>query len=171
MKAILASACIFLAGTGAIALAEQPTRVDPNEDGHSAITIDLPGVEAKFDYANVRWLERTASADGTMIAANFSLATKSAEVHIWLRSARGDLLFLNDVNERVARLLRGRLAEAAAEVLRVKAIRGRKIYLVAVHYPTKQGDSIKEYDFVIRASSKGELSLARDVPAGQRPSP
>jgi hypothetical protein len=47
--------------------------------------------------------------------APYSLSTrnraKSGSVHIWLRIGNGDLMFINNINERVARFLMGQAAE------------------------------------------------------------
>jgi hypothetical protein len=83
------------------------------------------------------------NADGAIIPINHITATKSSLVHIWLRLADDDLLFLNNVNERVARLLRGRFAESAIGFLRVEAITGRKISLQTADF---RGTQFKEYN-------------------------
>jgi hypothetical protein len=99
--------------------------------------------------------------DGTIIAINHRPVTKSSYVHMWLRLSDGDLLFLNNVNERVARLLRGRFAESATGFLRVEAITGRKISLQTVDFSDFRGTQFKEYNFAITVKGKGQLSLAK----------
>jgi len=101
------------------------------------------------------------NADGTIIAVSHIPVTKSSYVHLWLRLSDGDLLFLNNVNERVARLLRGRFAESAKGFLRVEAIDGRKIFLQTIDYRNFKGGKFDDYKFAITVKGKGQLSLAK----------
>jgi hypothetical protein len=73
----------------------------------------------------------------------------------------GDLLFLNNVNDRVARLLRGRFAESAQGFLRVEAIVDRKIFLQTVDYRNYRNNKFEDYNFAITVKGKAQLSLAK----------
>lgn len=103
------------------------------------------------------------NADGTIIAVNHQPQTKSSNVHLWLRLARGDLMFLNDVNGRIARLLKGRFAESAKYFLRVELIAGRKILLQTVDFAGDYGtpDRAPRYSFAVLVKSTGEFALTK----------
>jgi hypothetical protein len=163
--------------TAAQAQASEPARVETTKDNHSVVLLTLPLYEgnledshlhATFDFGITKGFLGASSnpdqdsfvnADGTIIAINHIPATKSSFVHIWLRLSDGDLLFLNNVNERIARLLRGRFAETAKDFLRVERIVGRKILLQTTDFSKKfpYGD----YNFAITVKGKGQLSLAK----------
>jgi len=157
--------------TAAQAQASEPARMERTKDGHSVVLLTVPLYEgsdlhATFDFGKTKGFLGSSSnpdqdsfvnADGTIIAINHIPATKSSFVHMWLRLSDSDLLFLNNVNERVARLLRGRFAESAIGFLRVEAITGRKISMQTVDF---RGTQFKEYNFAITVKGKGQLSLA-----------
>jgi hypothetical protein len=68
---------------------------------------------------------------------------------------------LNDINGRVAGLLKGQAAEWAENWLVATAISGRKVFLAAV-----EGESPgvrREYDFSIMVGARGYLSIASSV--------
>ena len=162
--------------TAAQAQASEPVRVERTKEDHLVVLLTVHlhdqatfngDLHATFDFGKTKGFlgssknpdqDSFVSADGTIIAINHQPATKSSFVHMWLRLSDGDLLFLNNVNERVARLLRGRFAESAEDFLRVEAIAGRKISLQTVDF---RGTQRKEYNFGITVKGRGQLSLAK----------
>ena len=75
-----------------------------------------------------------SNADRTLFAVNNAPLTKSSYVHLFLRSPQGDFLFLNDVNGRIASLLKGRFSNSAKYFLRVESVEGRKLRLQTVDF-------------------------------------
>jgi hypothetical protein len=159
------------------AQASESVRVERTKDHHLVVLLTVPlrdeatfdgDLHATFDFGKTKGFLGSSSnpeqdsfvnAEGTIIAINHIPATKSSFVHMWLRLSDGDLLFLNNVNERVARLLRGRFAERAQSFLRVEAIAGRKISLQTVDFSKKF--PYEDYNFAITVNGKGQLSLAK----------
>jgi hypothetical protein len=119
-------------------------------------------VRAIFDFpGTVKFGGTFRSADGKISAITTAPATKSGFVHIAVRLDNGDLLFLTDINERVARLLKGQAAEGAENWLLATGISGRKVFLSAI-----EGESPgvrREYNFAIRIGERGEIFLASRV--------
>jgi hypothetical protein len=100
---------------------------------------------------------------GPVLATNEVPATKSGYVHIWIRSDNGDLLFINNVNDRVARLLKGvgDAAEWAGYWLVATKVDGRNVQMMAV-----EGTSPNlrhKYVFTVHVGENGKLSLASKV--------
>jgi hypothetical protein len=94
------------------------------------------------------------------VISNFP-ATKSGFVHIWLTFASDDLLFINNVNGRVARLLKGQAAEWAENWLIATEIPGRVISLAAI-----EGESPgvrRAYEFAIKVGDSEGIMLASPV--------
>jgi hypothetical protein len=118
--------------------------------------------------SSFRGLDSFSNKEENIKVVNRWPATKSGYVHMWLTFETGDLLFLNDVNGRVAKLLNGNAAEWAKSWLAATKISGRLISLAAI-----EGESPyvrRAYEFAIKVGKRGEISLASPVtfaPKGQ----
>jgi hypothetical protein len=100
-----------------------------------------------------------SNADNTILAVNHQPETKSSFVHLFLRSpARGDLVYLNNINKRVARLLKGKWADTATGFLRVESISGRNI---TFHTVDAGVSGYEPHSFTVTVSPAGTLSLAK----------
>jgi len=148
--------------------------VSRSSEGHAVVSIRLPlseeegSMEAKFDFGGTKGLlgpstnptDQTpiTNAEKTMIAVSHQPATKSSYVHLFLLSANGDLTALNSINARIARLLRGRWAEAAKNFLRVESISDRLIRMQTVDFAT---GAREQFTFVIVVGPNRTLNLAR----------
>jgi hypothetical protein len=75
-------------------------------------------------------------------------------VYIFVRNSNGDLTFLNNVNERVARLLNERWADSATNFLEVVSISNRKVTLRTIDFYRRRGE---EYQFTITVSPNGSI--------------
>jgi hypothetical protein len=153
-----------LTATGTLAESSDPHKI---ERGTLSITVpfsddDDSSLRLAFDFLDTRAFDDSVkNADGSINAITTAPATKSGFVHLWLKSKKGDLMFINDVNGRVARLLKGQAAEWATGWLYASAISGRKVFLEAIEgeSPGKR----REYKFSITVGERGELSLASPV--------
>jgi hypothetical protein len=148
--------------------APAPIQIERTKDNHSVVSIAVPlsadegNLQANFDFGETRGFGgRFVNADATIIAVNHQPATKSSYVHIWLRFENGDLMFINNVNGRVARLLKGQSAEWAQYFLLVEAISGRKVLLRAIEGTSP--NLAREYNFAIRIDERGQIFLASRV--------
>src|SRR6516164_317401 len=70
-----------------------------------------------------------ANSAQDLFAITVEPATKAAFVHFFLTSAKGNVIFVNDVNARVAKLLSPPWRSDAKGFLRVETIQGRKVEL------------------------------------------
>jgi hypothetical protein len=156
------------------ATAQNVAIVGRSDDGHAVATFTLPlsedegSLKASFDFgltkgflgpsANPSDQTGFSNADKTLVALNHQPVTKSSYVHLFLRSASGDLTFLNNVNDRVSRLLKERWAGTAKYFLRVERVSGRAITLQTVDFTQA---SRERYEFTITVSSSGSISLAK----------
>lgn len=102
-----------------------------------------------------------SNADNTILAVNHQPETKSSFVHLFLRSpASGDLLYLNNVNDRIALLLKGKWADTATGFLRVESISERNITFQTADLGATGRES---YNFTVTVSPEGTFSLARQA--------
>jgi len=100
-----------------------------------------------------------SNADNTILAVNHQPETKSSFVHLFLRSpASGDLVYLNNINKRVARLLKGKWADTATYFLRIESISGRNITLQTVDIGAKDQE---DHNFTVTVSPEGTFKLAK----------
>ena len=70
-----------------------------------------------------------ANSAQDLFAVTVEPATKAAFVHFFLTSAKGNVVFVNDVNARVAKLLSPPWKDDAKGFLRVETIQERKVEL------------------------------------------
>jgi hypothetical protein len=100
-----------------------------------------------------------SNADNTILAVNHQPETKSSFVHLFLRSpASGDLVYLNNVNNRIARLLKGKWVDTAASFLRVESISGRNI---TFHTVDAGVSGYEPHSFTVTVSPERTFSLAK----------
>jgi len=101
------------------------------------------------------------NAEHTIFAVNNQPVTKSSYVHFFIRTADGDLIFSNNVNDRIAKLLDGRFSNSAKYFLRAEAINGRTVHMQTVDFSAPNADPMHAaaYDFDINIDDKGAFSL------------
>ena len=104
-----------------------------------------------------------SNEDRTLFAVNNQPVTKSSLVHIFVYASNGDLIFLNNVNARVASLLKDNFANAVKNFLRVEGINGRAVRIQAVDFSAPQSDPIHapQYNFSIFVDERGTISLGK----------
>jgi hypothetical protein len=120
-KRLLISSALVLAGTICIfpvilssTVARAQEASDRTQVERLAVAEDT--LHAIFDsdgkfYRGFYSERKYRNTDGTVFAVYEKSAT--GNVHIWLRFGNGDLMFINDINERVARFLKGQAADQA----------------------------------------------------------
>ncbi len=70
-----------------------------------------------------------ANAENTIFGVSYEPVTKACFVKLFLLNSSGTLVFVNNVNHRVANVLHGTLASNARDFLRIEKIVGRHVYL------------------------------------------
>lgn len=154
--------------------AADPVRLGQTQDARGLVGFTVPlskdegNLEATFDFGHTKGFLGPSSnpsdqsgfsnADKTIVAVNHQPVTKSSYVHLFLRSPSGDITFINDVNGRVAGLMKDRWAETAKHFLRVESISGRELTLQTVD---SSRASQEKYEFTITVSRDGSISLAK----------
>jgi hypothetical protein len=154
--------------------AEDPVKVSRTEDGRAIVVFtillseDEGSLDATFDFGATKGFLGPSSnpsdetgfsnADKSIVAVNHQPVTKSSYVHLFVRSSSGDITFINNVNGRVARLLKGKWAETAKYFLRIESISGRNITFQTVDF---RGANREEYTFTTTFSRDGAFSLAK----------
>jgi hypothetical protein len=110
-KVSLAIVTLMIAAFPIIGKATENTSliVSLDDDGNLACSV-----------SSFRGLDSFSNKEENIKVVNRRPATKSGYVHMWLTFENGDLLFLNDVNGRVAKLLNGNAAEWARNWLLAK---------------------------------------------------
>jgi hypothetical protein len=158
-------------------VSKDPFKSGRTEDGRTTFAITVPLSEAEddlvatFDFGHTKGFlgssaDPTAqagfsNADNTILAVNHQPATKSSYVHLFLRSpASGDLVYLNNVNDRIARLLKGKWADTATGFLRVESISDRNITFQTADLGATGRES---YNFTVTVSPEGTFSLAKQA--------
>jgi hypothetical protein len=99
-----------------------------------------------------------ANADKTLFGVNYQPVTKSSFVHLFFVTKTGDLLYMNNINSRVARLLPEQWSESAREFLRIERISGRKLNLQTVDF---SGASRQMFEFSVNVSGDGSITLSK----------
>jgi hypothetical protein len=159
-KFLLAIVTLMIAAFPTIGMAETTSLIvslGDDDDGNLECSV-----------SSLRGLDSFSNKEENIKVVYTRPATKSGYVHMWLTFENGDLLFLNDVNGRVAKLLNGNAAEWAKSWLRATKISGRLISVAAI-----EGESPyvrRAYEFAIKVGKRGEISLASPVtlaPKGQ----
>ncbi len=155
--------------------AEDTVRVSRTDGGRAIVAFTIPlsedegSLNATFDFGVTRGFLGPSSnpsdqtgfsnADKTIVAVNHQPVVKSSYVHLFLRSSTsGDVTFINNVNERIARLLKGKWAETAKYFLRIESISGRNITFQTVDFGSANRE---KYEFTTTFSRDGTFSLAK----------
>ena len=175
MKAItksLVGAAVLLAQT---VFAHDPVKISRTEDGRAIVAITIPlsadegSLNATFDFGATKGFlgpstnpedqSGFSNADKTIIGVNHQPVTKSSFVHLFLRSpTSGDVTFINNVNRRISRLLKGKWAETAQYFLRIESISGRNITFQTIDVSSGSRDA---YKFTTTFTHDGEFVLAK----------
>lgn len=147
-------------------------RIGRTKDNEAVIVVPLPlsteeegTIQVGFNFGLTKALVGSSAdlaftnSDRNLVAVNHIPATKSSYVHLFLRGSTGDLLFLNNVNARVARLLQGQWAETAKHYLSVEGISGRIISLSTMDF---RGNDRQQFKFSVRVDASGSISLAQN---------
>lgn len=98
------------------------------------------------------------NAEKTLFGVNYQPATKSSFVYLFSKTDAGDLLYMQDINPRVARLLPKRWSETVQSFLRIEKIVGRRLILEAVDFSE---NSRKNLEFSVNVSNEGLIRLTK----------
>src|SRR5438046_10204915 len=93
-----------------------------------------------------------ANSTQDLFAVTVEPATKAAFVHFFLTSAKGNVVFANDVNARVAKLLSLPSKDDAKGFLRVETIQGRKVKISTTDFAHEPFQSHK-FRIIVGATS------------------
>ena len=145
---------------------------NPGQD--VTVTLALPATDPEADPVSCSFTFQTAkgllgpSSNPTdqsgfansaqdLFAVTVEPATKAAFVHFFLTSAKGNVVFLNAVNARVAKLLSPPWKDDAKGFLRVEAIQERKVELSTTDFAHAP---FQTHTFWVTVGAKGKLTLA-----------
>ena len=98
-----------------------------------------------------------ANSAQDFFAVTVEPATKAAFVHFFLTSAKGKVVFVDDVNARVAKLLSPPWKSDAKGFLRVETIQGRKVELSTTDFAHAP---FQTHTFWITVGPTGKVTLA-----------
>jgi len=98
-----------------------------------------------------------ANSAQDLFAITVQPATKAAFVHFFLTSANGNVLFVSDVNARVAKLLSPPWKDDAEGFLRVETIQGRKVQLQTTDFAHAPFQS---HTFWVNVDAMGGITVA-----------
>jgi hypothetical protein len=98
------------------------------------------------------------NTEKTLFAVNYQPATKSSFVYLFSKTKAGDLLYIRDINPRVARLLPKPWSDTAQFFLRIESISGRRLNLQTVGF---SGSSRQSSEFSVDVSSEGLITLSK----------
>lgn len=98
-----------------------------------------------------------ANSTQDLFAVTVEPATKAAFVHFFLTSAKGNVVFANDVNARVAKLLSPPWKDDAKGFLRVETIQGRKVELSTTDFAHAP---FQTHTFWVTVGATGKVTLA-----------
>jgi len=145
---------------------------NPGQD--VTVTLDLPAnnpdagpVSCSFTFQTTKGLlgpssnptdqSGFANLEQDLFAVTVEPATKAAFVHFFLTSAKGKVVFVNDVNRRVAKLLSPPWKDDAKEFLRVETIEGRKVELSTTDFAHAP---FQTHTFWVTVGATGRVTLA-----------
>jgi hypothetical protein len=92
-----------------------------------------------------------------LFAVTVEPATKAAFVHLFLTSVKGNVVFVNNVNARVAKLLSQPWKDDARGFLRVETIQGRKVELSTTDFAHAP---FQTHTFWVTVGATGKVRLA-----------
>jgi hypothetical protein len=98
-----------------------------------------------------------ANSEQDLFAVTVEPATKAAFVHFFLTSAKGKVVFANNVNARVAKLLSPPWKGHAKGFLRVEKIEGRKVELSTTDFAHAP---FQTHTFWVTIGATGKVTLA-----------
>jgi hypothetical protein len=98
-----------------------------------------------------------ANSAQDLFAVTVEPATKAAFVHFFLTSAKGNVVFVNDVNARVAKLLSPPWKDDAKGFLRVETIQERKVELSTTDFAHAP---FQTHAFWVTVGATGKVTLA-----------
>jgi hypothetical protein len=98
-----------------------------------------------------------ANSARNLFAVTVEPATKAAFVHFFLTSAKGNVVFVNDVNARVAKLLSPPWKDDAQGFLRVETIQERKVELSTIDFAHAP---FQTHTFWVTVGATGKVTLA-----------
>jgi hypothetical protein len=98
-----------------------------------------------------------ANSAQDLFAVTVEPATKAALVHFFLTSAKGNVVFVNDVNARVAKLLSPPWKDDAKGFLRVETIQERKVELSTTDFAHAP---FQTHTFWVTVGASGKVKLA-----------
>jgi hypothetical protein len=96
-----------------------------------------------------------ANSENTVFGVSYEPVTKACFVKLFLLNSSGTLVFVNNVNHRVANVLHGTLASNAREFLRIEKIVDRHIYLRTADF--SHGDQPSK-EFRVTISTQGTIT-------------
>lgn len=98
-----------------------------------------------------------ANSAQDLFAVTVEPATKAAFVHFFLTSGKGNVVFVNDVNARVAKLLSPPWKDDAKGFLRVETIQERKVELSTTDFAHAP---FQTHTFWVTVGGTGKVTLA-----------
>ena len=98
-----------------------------------------------------------ANSAQDLFAVTVEPATKAAFVHFFLTSGKGNVVFVNDVNARVAKLLSPPWKDDAKGFLRVETIQERKVELSTTDFAHAP---FQTHTFWVTVGATGKVTLA-----------
>ena len=98
------------------------------------------------------------NTENNLFGVNYQPVTKSSFVYLFSKTKVGDLVYMRNINSRVARFLPVRWSENAQEFLRIERISGRKLNLQTVDF---SGASRQTFEFSLNVSGDGSITLSK----------
>src|SRR5437588_1499102 len=98
-----------------------------------------------------------ANSTQGVFAVTVEPVTKAAFVHFFLTSAKGNVVFVSDVNKRVAKLLSPPWKSDAKGFLRVETIQERKVQLSTTDFAHAP---FQTHTFWVNVGTTGKVALA-----------
>lgn len=96
--------------------------------------------------------------DGTLVAVERIPATKTGDLHLYIKGSDGKFKEVPDVNEKIGKLLEEAKVDEGSDVLRLRALDGRTITLWSINYEPPE---FTKYEFKVEVAADGSLSLVR----------
>lgn len=135
--------------------------------GRSATDPEAGPVSCSFTFQTAKGLlgpssnptDQSGFANSTrdLFAVTVGPVTKAAFVHFFLTSAKGNVVLVNDVNARVAKLLSPPWKDDAKGFLRVETIQERKVELSTTDFAHAP---FQTHTFWVNVSASGKVALA-----------
>lgn len=99
-----------------------------------------------------------SNTEKSLFGVNYQPATKSSFVYLFSKTKAGDLLYIRNINSRIARLLPKPWSETAQWFLRIESISDRRLNLQTVDF---SGSSRQSSEFSVDVSSEGLITLTK----------